>query len=621
MVEEEKKIIEMMADKIEDILKKKNKIYYSKNELLNCFFNKSDTHTKKKGEDIINRIIKNKQLNENKFYIVNFYDSLKEIMEKERGEMKKIIKMMADKIEDILKKKNKIYYSKNELLNCFFNKSDTHTKKKGKDIINRIIQNKQLNENKFYIVDLYNSLSSNPIYDLIIDIKSVLKLKDGWDIIFEGNEENVKRVKDCIDKDKRIVAVIGHSNRGKTYLLHLISNIENIKYVSNYSYQTKGISMKFPENTEVVLLDSYGGNAPNLVEDEKNDIRDKEKSEYEKELKKIKDSHVITNYLIQNFIINEATFIVCVIGLLSSEEQKYIHNIKNQCINAGIDKELLIVHNLYMYSDVEQVKDYIKNTLLKSLTFKLEQHKVPIFNDYKRNYYRQKNNNNDNDKNLENIYFRETIEGKKIGIIHLILVNEEIENAKLFNYTTINFLMQCLNQAKYKKFSVVETFKNFIIKKSNEVFNEKLNENDIYEENNKLKVKKEITPKSIKIDVSDMVKFIEVKYVPPYYFYYDKDKKYLFIKIQTNSMCEKIESKYSIFEEGDQIKFEIKGHKLCQGRKSSKKKRTIVLFNEKRKENDFEIVFYIERNNISFLEEEEKNQKEGFYILKYRIYN
>ena len=520
-----------------------------------------------------------------------------------------MVEEVVKKIEELLKKNNEIYYSKSDLLNLLF-KDD----KKSQDNINRIIKNKQLNENKFYIVDLYNSLSPNPIYDLIIDIKSILKLSDGWNIIYEGNDENIKRVKDCFGKDQRIVSVIGHSNRGKTYLLQLMSNIDKINYVSNCSYQTKGISIKIPEKSEVVLLDSYGGNAPYLVEDEKNDIRDKNRNEYEMELIKIKNAQIVTNYLIQNFIINEATFIVCIVGLLSSEEQKYIHIIKNQCINSEIDKNLLIVHNLYMYNDTEQVKDYIKNTLLKSLTFKLEQHKIPIFNDYKRVYYKENNN-----KNLENIYFLETIEGKKFTIIHLILVNEKIKNAEIYNYTTVNFLIQCLNQANYKKFNIIENFRKFIINKSNEVFNEKLNENDIFERNNKLKTKFQITPKSIKIDVLDMVKFIEVKYVPPYYFYIDDEKKQLIIKIQTNSKCEKIKSKYITIE--NQIKFEIKGHKLCQGKKNSQKKKTMILFNEKRKENDFEIEFYIERNNISYLKEDEHIQKEGFYILKYFIYN
>ena len=407
---------------IEDLLKEKNKIYYSKdelkNELLKSIFNNEI-------EYIIDGIIKDKTLKENKFSIVDLYNSLKNT--------DKIIKIIEDKLKEGRTKsilsiwQNKIYYSKDELKNELL--------KSIEDIINRIIKDKTLNENKFSIVDLYNSLSPNPIYDLIINIKSILQLNEGWDIIYEGNTENINRVKNCINKDKIIAAVIGHSNRGKTYLLQLISNL-NINYASNYSYQTKGISIKIPENTDLVLLDSYGGNAPILVDDEKNDIRDKERNEYEIELIKNKNAQIISNYLIQNFIINEATFLICIVGLLSSEEQKYIHKIKNQCINAEIDKKLLIVHNLYMYNDIEQVNDYIKNTLLKSLTFKLEKHKIATFEDYKRDYYKENKDNDkdkDNNKNLENIYFQEKIEGKKkITIFHLILVNEGIKDAKIY---------------------------------------------------------------------------------------------------------------------------------------------------------------------------------------------
>ena len=173
--------------------------------------------------------------------------------------------------------------------------------------------------------------------------------------------------------------------------------------------------------------------------------------------------------------------------------------------------------------------------------------------------------------------------------------------------------------AKYKEFKIIENFKHFIINKSNEVFNEKLNENDINEKNNKLKSEHQITPKSIKIDVLDMLKFIEVKYGPQYFYYIDKENNQLIIKIQTNSKCENIQAKYIILEE--QIKFTIKGHKLCQEKNTPKKKKTIVLFNEKRKENDFEIEFIIERNKISYLKEVNKSQEKGFYILTYTINN
>jgi hypothetical protein len=56
-------------------------------------------------------------------------------------------------------------------------------------------------------------------------------------------------------------------------------------------------------------------------------------------------------------------------------------------------------------------------------------------------------------------------------------------------------------------------------------------------------------------------------------------------------------------------------------KKYSSKKKTIVLFNEKRKENDFEIEFIIERNKISYLKEVNKSQEKGFYILTYTINN
>ena len=44
--------------------------------------------------------------------------------------------------------------------------------------------------------------SDNPIYDIVIDIKTILDLEKGWNIILNGNEENQLRILKKFDEKK-----------------------------------------------------------------------------------------------------------------------------------------------------------------------------------------------------------------------------------------------------------------------------------------------------------------------------------------------------------------------------------------------------------------------------------
>ena len=108
-------------------------------------------------------------------------------------------------------------------------------------------------------------------YDIVVDINSIKKLKEGWDIKYFGNTENIETLKAKIRKsNKNFISVLGHSNRGKTYILQKICK-EKLK--PGYEITTKGISIKsYGENA--FLLDTVGTNAPLLVEESGRDPRD-----------------------------------------------------------------------------------------------------------------------------------------------------------------------------------------------------------------------------------------------------------------------------------------------------------------------------------------------------------
>ena len=176
-------------------------------------------------------------------------------------------------------------------------------------------------------------------YDMIIDINSIMKLDKGWDIKYNGDEDKIKSIKEMINsKNKKFISILGHSNRGKTYILQKIS--KQILH-PGYEITTKGISIKaFDNNT--FLLDTVGTNAPLLVEDKSNDPRD-EPDFFSQKLNEINLCQIITNYIVQTFVIEHADILICVVGMLTSSEQQFLNKIKKNCFGK---KQLIVIHNL-----------------------------------------------------------------------------------------------------------------------------------------------------------------------------------------------------------------------------------------------------------------------------------
>ena len=148
-------------------------------------------------------------------------------------------------------------------------------------------------------------------------------------------------------------------------MLRKISDIKEMEDVAKNSYQTKGLSVKYPKDCDYYLLDTLGFNAPILVEDLQKDIRNDE--DYSIKINQVTKGQIITNYLLQNFIINESDILLCLIGQLTYSEQQFLSKIRTFCNN---NKKLYIIHNLIHLNDEESVKKYINDILLKSFPIK-----------------------------------------------------------------------------------------------------------------------------------------------------------------------------------------------------------------------------------------------------------
>ena len=103
--------------------------------------------------------------------------------------------------------------------------------------------------------------------------------------------------------------------------------------------------------------------------DQKNDINLNEEN-LKKEFQDMSKDKIITELFLQKFIIKSSDILLLVVGSLTYSEQLLINKVKEQC--KLLQKErLIIVHNLQYFRKIEQVKQYIDNTLLKCETFNL----------------------------------------------------------------------------------------------------------------------------------------------------------------------------------------------------------------------------------------------------------
>lgn len=111
------------------------------------------------------------------------------------------------------------------------------------------------------------------LYDVEVNINSILDIKKGWEITF--TREGKQRFEEAKKIPMKIYSVIGNKNRGKSFVLSKISD-KNLPW--GFSVTTKGISISFPEYGGIAVLDSAGLESP-LLEDDSEQYRLKSKDE------------------------------------------------------------------------------------------------------------------------------------------------------------------------------------------------------------------------------------------------------------------------------------------------------------------------------------------------------
>ena len=454
------------------------------------------------------------QLRENKKELKNTINEYVKIMEDDSNQINQLKKEINElKDENILQKEELAKLNNNE------NNSI-------------ILRNDILNQNESFI----------DFYDVIIDIKSIKDIKKGWEI--KMNERGKKKYYEYKGMKIIRIGVIGNSNKGKSFLL---SKISKIKLPTGTSIRTEGLSIKYPElegytDRKIVLLDSAGLETPVLKDNEYEIIKNendnsndysiidngnqsqnlkKDLKEYFKEKSREK---LITELFLQNYIIHNSEILILVVGIFTYSEQKLLNRIKTEIERAKIDKPLYIIHNLITYTSISQVKEYINEFLLKSVTFDLE----------------EGHNISTRSINQNGIYFYEKKSNPKI--FHLIFANEESEAGKYYNQFTLNFLENSYqNVTDLKTFDVIKTVKERFLEISKDIIDEPKNIEFKFDDNEnekciKLNSKDNIILKKCLIDE---LGFSNLKGdgFEPKYSYYKKDKNTLIIFLECPGIC------------------------------------------------------------------------------------
>ena len=458
----------------------------------------------------------------------NEINQLKENNKELKNTINEYVKIMEDDSNQINQLKKEI----NELKDKNILLKEELAKLNNNENNSIILRNNILNQNESFI----------DFYDVIIDIKSIKDIKKGWEI--KMNERGKKKYYEYKGMKIIRIGVIGNSNKGKSFLL---SKISKIKLPTGTSIRTEGLSIKYPElegytDRKIVLLDSAGLETPVLKDNEYEIIKNendnsndysiidngnqsqnlkKDLKEYFKEKSREK---LITELFLQNYIIHNSEILILVVGIFTYSEQKLLNRIKTEIERAKIDKPLYIIHNLITYTSISQVKEYINEFLLKSVTFDLE----------------EGHNISTRSINQNGIYFYEKKSNPKI--FHLIFANEESEAGKYYNQFTLNFLENSYqNVTDLKTFDVIKTVKERFLEISKDIIDEPKNIEFKFDDNEnekciKLNSKDNIILKKCLIDE---LGFSNLKGdgFEPKYSYYKKDKNTLIIFLECPGIC------------------------------------------------------------------------------------
>ena len=233
----------------------------------------------------------------------------------------------------------------------------------------------------------------------------------------------------------------------------------------------------------------------------------------------------LLNYSFKKFIIWKSDILILVFGNISLTEQQLLYKIKQEVKNLDKNKQIFVIHNLKEYTTEEQVNDYIENTLKKLSKIKLKEYGFLDILEH----------NNCDNKNYFTKYFKE----KNENVSHFIFINEFPDvKSKDYNTPVIEFIQKIVEtHMTRKKFSVIDDCKEFLMKISEDIMENKIEEKNLViigdEKSDKIILQNtnEINLKSYAVNEVGL-SFRNDSNEPKYSCYVDIKKKKLYVNIE-----------------------------------------------------------------------------------------
>ena len=442
---------------------------------------------------------------------------------------------------------------------------------------------------------VYDDKKFTEFYDIILKINSIRDILSGWNIEFsESGKDYYEKMK---VNDFLKVGVAGLSNKGKSFLLQKIADIE---LPTGTSIKTEGLSIKCPdinsENKNIILIDSAGSETPLLEDanfnfaqykDNPTDLRD--------QLDNLARDRCLTESFLQNIIINESNMLLILVGNLTYPEQKLLNKIRKETMNKK--QNLYVIHNLQTFTEKSQVENYIQETLLKSATFRLKKNKQIIID----------NNSISSDSN-DSYFIEESLDKTKEelnNVFHLIMAREGTPAGDYYNNFVIKFLRNQMNNfPKQTPFPIVQKVKDYFYIRSNDYLEKPLQPNAFEDSEDIIKVKKDTDLKLKKVLVDEMgiSNFIGNSYNPKMcYFIYNNR---FYFQIELPGKFDKNQFDYSIYPKDQYYIFDIQATKIIGTKNFFPKEITNGdrKFHNSREEGPFSIRFNVYGEDFQFKE-------------------
>ena len=447
----------------------------------------------------------------------------------------------------------------------------------------------------------------NP-YDLEININSILGFLKGWDIIYnnDGRNKNESAKRNRL----KIFSVIGNKNKGKSFILAKIAQRD---LPNGYSVTTKGLSISFPKNGNLALLDSVGFESPLLETDGEeyrlktgkkdenikfyqeldelenkikeykkkynkdiNELRDMENEYFRKrnnfrekieqkdsQLYELTNERRTTDFFLQRFIIENANVILLVVGKLSIDDQFFLNKLTKLIKedNNMFLQKIIVIHNLMIMTKIDDVKNYIENTLKKSLTFTLKE----------KNDLRLRGDRAKKDYNKIR-YYEEDKEFKDKELIHLIMAKYDTEAGDYYNDSAIDYIRKTGDTVlNTKEFDIIERLKEYFCKVSETILKfenpgEKITKDMIKVDNQNGQEKLVLNyKKKIELETFYGDLFSELsrnpKFIPEYHII-SNDEKYVKIYLECPGEIDYIKAEVTFHDNNTKVEIRGKREKI-----------------------------------------------------------